>query len=164
MADKITQRKRRKPEGIYLRVEKGALVPADGYARNQLKAKGYHTGDVVSAQIKKLNNPKFDRLIHRIGQLCAANIEAFHGMGAHQVLKKLQIESNTHCEELPILLPEMGIVARQRIPLSLSFEEVDDGERHEIGRAFCRWIAKTYWPDMTPEAVEEMAESFLEEA
>lgn len=155
--------KKRKPETIYLRVEQGALVPADGYARNQLRAKGYRTGDVLSAVLKKLNNPKFDRLLHRIGQLCAANIEAFHGLGAHQVLKKLQIESNTHCEELPILLPEFGIVAKQRIPLSLNFEEVDDGERHEIGRAFCRWISLKYWPDMDAEKIEQMAENWIEE-
>ena len=154
---------KRKPETIYLRVEKGTLLPADGYARQQLKAKGYHTGDVLAATLKKLNNPKFDRLLHRIGQLCAANIEAFHGLTAHQVLKKLQIESNTHCEELPILLPEFGIVAHQRIPLSLNFEEVDDGLRHEIGRAFCRWIAEKYWPKMTPEAVEQLAENWIEE-
>lgn len=162
MSDK-PKPKRRKPEIIYLRVEKGALVPADGFAQKQLKAKGYHTRDVLAVTLKKLNNPKFDRLLHRIGQLCAANIEAFHGLGAHQVLKKLQIESNTHCEELPILLPELGIVATQRIPLSLNFEEVDDSLRHEIGLAWCRWIAKTYWPTLTPEQVEEMAESFVNE-
>lgn len=150
-------------EGIYLRVAGETLVPADNYARGQLKAKNYHTGDVVLAHLKKLNNPKFDRLLHRIGQLCAANIDAFSGLGAHQALKKLQIESNTHCDELPILLPELGIIARQRIPLSLSFDEVDDGLRHEIGRAFCRWIAKTYWPSISPEAIEEMAESFVDE-
>jgi hypothetical protein len=161
MADK--PKPKRKPEIIYLRVEKGMLVPADGFARNQLKAKGYHTGDVLAATLKKLNNPGFDRLLHRIGQLCAANIEAFHGLGAHQVLKKLQIESNTHCEDLPILLPELGIVATQRIPLSLNFEEVDDGLRHEIGLSWCRWIAKTYWTSLTPEQVEEMAESFVAE-
>ena len=160
--DKSMTRKPAK-ESIYLRLEKGALVPADSYARSQLREKGYRQGDVLKAVLTKLNNPKFDRLLHRIGQLCAKNIDAFHGLTAHQCLKKLQIESGTHCDELPILLPEFGIVAKQRIPHSLSFDSIDDGERHEIGRAFCRWISEKYWPTLSTEQVEEMAENWVEE-
>lgn len=155
--------KKSKPEQFMLRVIKGGFVPADTYTAKRLRERGYAINDVLASTLKKLNNAKFNRLLHRIGQLCAANIEAFHGLTAHQVLKKLQIESNTHCEDLPILLPEFGIVATQRIPLSLNFEDVDDGLRHEIGLAWCRWIAKTYWKTLTPEQVEEMAESFVEE-
>jgi hypothetical protein len=40
---------------------------------------------------------------------------------------------------------------------------MDEGEFHEAARAMCRFIAEKYWPDLTPEQVEQMAESFVEE-
>jgi hypothetical protein len=155
-------KRKSKPERIMLRIVKGGLQPADTYAASRLREKHYHVDDVVAADLKKLNNPKFDRLIHRIGQLCAKNIEAFEGMQAHAVLKRLQWESNTHCESMGVMVPNVGLT-EVRWPLSLSFEDVDDGLRHEIALAFCRHISKVYWPDLSPESVEEMAESFVEE-
>jgi hypothetical protein len=159
MADKRT---RSKPEVFFMRVGKGCFEPADGYARDRLRARGYRMGDVVGCTFKKLNNPGFHRLIHRIGQLCAANIEAFRGMDAHAVLKRLQWEANIACEEIGVVVPGVGM-AMMRFPKSLSFDSMDDGERHEAARAMCRHIAQKYWPTMDAEAIEEMAESFVEE-
>lgn len=155
-------RRAQKPT-VFLRVAKGALVPADAYAQSQLRAKGYTVGDVLSATLKKLNNPRFHRLMHRIGTLCAANIDSFTGMDAHQVLKRIQWEGGIGCEEMGVMVPGVGM-AMVRFPLSLSFESMDDGERHEVARAMCRYISEKYWPSMRPEQIEEMAESWVEEA
>lgn len=152
-----------KRERIYLRVGKGCLLPADNYAAGKMRERGYHMGDLVKADITKPNNPGFHRLLHRIGQLCARNIDAFAGMEPHKVLKRIQIEGNIACEELGIRIPGIGM-AIQRIPTSLSFDSMDDGERHEVARAMCRHIAEQYWPDMAPEKIEEMADSMVEEA
>lgn len=147
---------------VFLRFINGGFEPADSYASGQLRAKNYQIGDVVAAELKKLNNPKFHRLMHRIGQLCVANIEAFHGMDAHQVLKRIQWEGNIGCEEMGVMVPGVGL-AMMRFPLSLSFESMDDGERHEVTRAMCRHISAKYWPTLEPEQIEEMAESWVEE-
>jgi hypothetical protein len=156
------KRKSSKPP-VYLRVIKGALVPADAYAQGQLRAKGYAVGDVIAAELKKLNNPKFHRLMHRIGTLCAENIDSFAGMDAHQVLKRIQWEGNIGCEEMGVMVPGVGL-AMMRFPLSLSFDSMDDGERHEVARAMCRHISEKYWPSLSPEQIEEMAECWVEEA
>lgn len=162
MSEKQVKRKAPKSIPIHLRVKKGYLEPADSFAASQLRQKGYSIGDVLAVTLKKLNNPAFHRLIHRIGQLCAANIEAFIGMDAHAVLKRLQWESGVHCEECGVMVPGIGL-AVMRFPLSWAFDSMDDAERHEAGRGLCRWIAKTYWVNMTPEQIEEMAESFVDE-
>jgi hypothetical protein len=44
------------------------------------------------------------------------------------------------------------------IPRSFSFESMDQGEFYEAVKGICRYIADEYWPDMTPEQVQEMAE------
>lgn len=154
---------KRRPERIPLRVSKGALIPADSMASERLRAKGYAVNDIVFAEIKKPRNPGFHRLAHRIGTLVAENIDVFWGMSAHNVLKRLQWEANIACEEV-VVQDSDGEIRLIRWPQSLSFESMDQGEFKEVVTAFCRHIAETYWPDLDPEQIEEMADSMVEAA
>jgi len=151
-----------KRERIYLRVDRGCLIPADPYAASKLRERGYKIGDLLAAELVKPRNPKFNRLVHRIGQLVVANIDAFAGIDAHKAIKRLQIEGKVFCEEVGIHVPGYGMLV-QFIPRSLSFESLDEGEYQEAARQICRTIAERYWHDLSPEAVEEMAESFIGE-
>jgi hypothetical protein len=145
------------------RVAKGALIPADTYTESRLRERSYRIGDLLAAELTKPRNPKFNRLVHRIGQLVVANIDAFRGLDAHKAIKRIQIEGKVACEEIGIHVPGFGMLI-QFIPRSLSFESMDEGEYHEAARGICRTISERYWPTMTAEQVEEMAESFVEEA
>lgn len=149
-------------EKIFLRVVKGALVPADDYAMNKIRSRGFKVGDVLQADLVKLRNPAFNRLVHRIGGLAAANIEAFAGMDAHESLKRIQLEGNIACTQQVVDMPGIGR-CMVTIPKSLSFDNMDEGEFHETARAMCRFIAEKYWPSLTPEQIEQMAESFVGE-
>jgi len=162
LSDGYVQVKPAKKERIYLKVSKGALIPADSYAESQLRAKGYKIGDVVAASITKLRSAGFNRLVHRIGQLVVSNIEAFAGLDAHTAIKRLQIEGRIACDEIGIMIPDYGMVV-QVIPRSLSFDTMDEAEYQEAARAICRIIAQRYWKTLTPEQIELMAESFVEE-
>jgi hypothetical protein len=129
-----------KANRIYLRVVKGSLVPADNYAESQLRYRGYKVGDLLAAELKKPRNPKFNRLVHRIGQLVVANIGAFSGLDAHRAIKRLQIEGKVACEEIGIMVANYGMVI-QLIPRSLSFDSMDEGEYHEAAKGICRTIS-----------------------
>lgn len=153
---------RHKKPTFMMKVVPGGLVPADAYTSAVLRERKYSTGDIVSITISKCRHPGFHRLAHRIGSLCAANIDAFSGMDAHQVLKRLQIEADIGCEHIMLKIPGLGAV-EQRIPKSLSFDSMDEGEFRLIVKAFCHHIAEQYWPTLSPERVEEMAESFVDE-
>lgn len=145
------------------RVERGALVPADTYTWARLRERGYKIGDLLAADLTKPRSPGFWRLAHRIGTLCARNIEEFSGMDAHAVLKKLQFDANIECDVSETVIPGVGVMTH-RTPRSLSFESMDEGEFRVVTRAFCRHIAQRYWPEMDEDAVAEMAENFVEEA
>lgn len=151
-----------KRERIYFRVQKGALVPADSYAASKLRERGYAMNDLLAAELVKPRNPKFNRLVHRIGQLVVANIEAFAGMEAHSAIKRLQIEGKVACEEIGIMVANYGMVI-QLIPRSLSFESMDEGEYLIAARGICRTIAERYWPELDEDQIAEMAESFVGE-
>jgi len=145
------------------RFVKGALVPADSYTVTRIRERGYRVDDLVAVEITKPRSPGFWRLAHRIGTLCSRNIESFAGQDAHQVLKTLQLDGNIECDETKIIMPGHGELIH-RVPRSLAFENMDQGQFFEVCKAFCRHIAATYWPEMTAEAVQEMADSFVEEA
>lgn len=158
--------KRRAPEKLLLRVERGSLVPADGYTQKRLRERGYRIGDTVLAELKKPRSPGFHRLAHRLGQLVAENIEDFAGMDGHSVLKALQIEANVACDTVPAWLEIMGqrLRVNQRIPRSLSWASMDEGEFRETIRALSNYVAETYWPDLTAEQIERLAEAMPEAA
>lgn len=152
-----------KREKIYLRVSKGSLVPADPYAASKLRERGYNIGDLLSAELTKPRNPKFNRLVHRIGQLVVANIDQFAGLDAHKAIKRLQIEGKVACDEIGISIAGYGMVI-QLIPRSLGFESMDEGEYCQAARGICRTVAERYWPDMDEDQIAEMAESFVGES
>ena len=153
---------KRKPERIYLRVIKGGLCPADSYAEGQLRAKKFKIGDIIKADIRKLRNPKFNRLVHRIGQLVAANIEAFSGLDAHTCIKRIQIEGKIACDEIGIMVPGYGMVI-QFIPRSMSFDSMDEVEYHDCAKRICRLISDRYWLSLDPDQIEQMAGSMINE-
>ena len=158
----VKQATRRRPEKLMMRVEKGCIKPADHYTEEQLRARGYRVGDIIAAVLTKPRNPGFHRLAHRIGTMVAANIESFTGMSAHAVLKRLQIEARIGCEEIGIKVPGYGYVI-QFLPRSLGFESMSEDEFRPVVAGFCRHIAAEYWPDLSPEKIEEMAECWVGE-
>lgn len=147
---------KKKPERILFRVAKGSLVPGDDLALARLRARGYKLGDWVTAEIRKPRNPKFHRMAHALGHLLSENIDAFTGMNAHAVLKRLQLESGVGCEAVGIFVPGVGM-CEHRQALSLSFENLDEGEFQEIYAGLCQHVIARYWPGLDPEEIERMA-------
>lgn len=147
---------KRTPREVLLRVERGALVPLDDLSRAELKRRSFKVGDVLRAELKKGRNPEFHRLMHAFARLVAENIEAFAGLDAHSVLKRLQVEGNVGCDEIAVVFPGIG-PCTYRIPRSLSFASMDEGEFREVSRAFAAYVARTYWRTCTPEEIESMA-------
>lgn len=148
-----------KRERILLRVERGALVPADAHSQQRLREKGYRVGDILAAELIKPRHPGFWRLAHRIGALCVESIDAFHGLTAHQAIKKLQFDAGIGCDITETEIPGVGVLV-SRQPRSLAFESLDQGEFFELMKSLCRHIAETYWPHLSAEQVQEMADTF----
>lgn len=150
----------RRPERIAMVVDRigdaGVLRPADSLAAGRLRARGYRKGDAVFVEVRKPRNPRHHRLAHALGALVSEQVDDFHGLDAHSVLKRLQLESGAGCDEIAVRLA--GQMVMYRIPRSLSFESMDEGEFTETFRRLCDHIAATYWPGLDPEEIENMAQ------
>jgi hypothetical protein len=159
MPKPATTAKARKPKTLW-RVGKGMLVPYDASTAAQLRQKGYHIGDVLSAELRKPRNPKFHALAHSLGGLIAANLDPFEGVEDHAVLKRLQIEANVGCDEIAVNFPGIG-PCMYRVPRSLSFESMDEGEFKGVIASMCVYVSRKYWPSLSPEKIEAMAEVWV---
>lgn len=154
--------RKRKPRTLW-RVARGRLEPFDAFTLQQLRDKGYRVGDVLAAELTKARNPGFHRLAHQLGSLLAENLDAFTGMSAHAVLKRLQIEGRIACDEIGVIVPGIGPCA-YFVPRSLSYESMGDDEFKPTIAAMCRYVSATYWPTCSPEQIERMASAWVEAA
>jgi hypothetical protein len=145
------------------RLTNGALVPADRYSAEALKARKLGPGDVVFATLRKPRNPKFHRLAHALGQMLVENLDEFAELDSHSCLKRLQLEADIACDQMAINFPGLGPCS-YRMPRSLSFESLDQTQFEAVYTAMCRHIAERYWPSLTPERVAEMAEMMAGDA
>ena len=149
---------RRKPR-YALRVIRGGYAPADSSAASALRVT-HRVGELVFAEFTKPRNPGFHRLAHRLGEMLADNLDAFHGVGSHDVLKRLQIEANVGCDEIGLNFPGIGPCS-YRIPRSLSFESMDESEFKGVISAMCAHVARVYWPSVSAEKIEAMADVWV---
>ena len=147
---------------LAMRQINGALVPADRYSAEALKARKLGPSDVVFATLRKPRNPKFHRLAHALGQMLVENLDEFAELDSHSCLKRIQLEADIACDQMAINFPGLGPCS-YRMPRSLSFESLDQTQFEAVYTAMCRHIAARYWPSLTPERVAEMAELMAHE-
>lgn len=159
---------KRKPERIPMRfveaVVDGArrrvLVAADQMAAARLKARKFNKHDLVFAELRQPRNPKFHRFVHAFAIAIAENVEAFEGLDPHTVIKRIQLEGSIGCDEL--FIQAHGQTFPYRIPRSLSFESMDEGEFQEVYGQLREYVIRTYWPGCTEYQIEQMAQ-FIED-
>lgn len=151
-------RKSRHHETIPMRVSRGCLMPADGFAQKRLREKNFQLHEIVSVRIRRMREYWYHKWVHLFGELVAQNIPDFHGMTAHKVLKRLQAEAIIGCEEVAIRL-EDGTKATMHFPRSLAYDEMDQAEFEEVFAGFCQHIIARYWPDLDQDAIPELIEA-----
>ncbi len=110
--------------------------------------------------MKAPRNLGFHRLAHAIGGLVADHIDRYDGMGQHQALKELQFDSGIECDVTRTEIPGIGILESKQ-PRSLAFAEMEQGRFHDFVAGVCEYIAREYWPQCTPEQVEQMADAMV---
>ena len=137
-------------------------VAADTHAFRELTAK-HKAGELVFAEFTKPRNPRFHRLAHSLGALIADNIDAFAGLDPHAVLKRLQIEGGVGCDEIALNFPGVGPCS-YRVPRSLAYESMDETEFHAVIAAMCGYVSTKYWPSLTGDQIEAMADAWVEAA
>ena len=146
-----------KPKTLW-KVAKGNLTPADSYTIRLMRERGFKVGDLLAAVITKPRNPKFHSAAHQMAILLADNTDAFHGVEPHTVLKRLQIEGDIGCDNIPLIMPNVGPVS-YRVPRSLSFESMDEGDFQIVMAQLVEYVAGKYWKDFSLDLLEKQEQA-----
>ena len=150
--------------------EVGALVPAHPIDQRLMKERKFSVNREVRAELKQPRNPGFHRLAHAIGNLLVDNVEKFRGMGGHDALKAVQLESGVCCEMIemdasPVIeaildacetllgegarkvlsgvLPDLKTIPVKRAR-SIAFDEMPEDEFGVFFDGITEYIAKHY--------------------
>lgn len=146
-AKKIKAKRARRP--VYLMVrrlvdpatgeEVGALVPANAVDQRLLRERRFAVGREIRSELKQSRNPAFHRLVHAVGYLLVDHVDGFESMTAHDAIKEVQKRAGVFCEPMEIDLGSLGRVEVQ-VPRSIAFDEMDEGEFHELFRGLTDYI------------------------
>ena len=145
---------------VYMKVERGAFVPADATQYQMLKDMTIKVGDVVKVDVELIRNKKFNNLVHKIGDMVSKNIPQFSGLDAHTVIKRIQLEGCIECDIIALQLDGFGIV-EHRVPRSIAFDKMSEVRYKKASEAICEHIRLKYWQSCTDAEIEQMAELFI---
>lgn len=162
---KTTKKPTRKPEVFMYRIvnEHGGMQPADRFSYERMLDKNYRKGDLCAITVRKPRALWQHKKAHILGRMVGENIPSFEifvnkrtgRADGHKVLKRLQIESGVACESMMIMVPNVGMV-ESRIPITMAFDSMDQGDFEEFYSQICEHVSKVYWPGLTKEKIEEM--------
>lgn len=151
-------RPRSRKRSVILRImPDGSFRAADYASANALRARKFKVGDELSAELKKARNPSAWRRAHALATALIENTDDFaHYTDSHKVLKRLQMETGIGCDLILFKIAGAGLI-EQRVPLSMAFETMDDGEFQQIFTEFCNHVIKTYWPGFDQNQIERVS-------
>lgn len=140
-------------------VGRGTLTPASQADSDALRSLGLGIGEIISADIKKIKNPQFNRLVHALGRMIAENVQEFEGRSDyHCIIKDLQREFMVCCERE---IFKFGSGENQETFIRVvaqSLGKMDQAQFQDFYSQICHHVAKKYWPDLDADAVKKMAE------
>jgi len=156
--------KNRSADAVYARVtEAGTFEPTDQVSRDMLRKKKLRRGDLVRLVIMKPRDLSQWKKAHELGTFIAQNLEPFERFqmengrtDSHGALKHLQFLSGVECEEAEVTLPD-GRVVFARMPVSLAYDEMDEGRFQAAYAGFCQYLINTWWSDMDEHEIENAA-------
>lgn len=121
----------------------------------------YRRGDIVRAIFEKPRDEAFHRRVHLIGSFIAENVQAFHGMKSHDVIKRLQREAKAFCETVQMVFPEISPDPIEvTIAQSIAYDDMDDGDFKLLTRQIIDHACAKHLAAITPEVFAEMLELY----
>ena len=137
----------------------GALVPLTNVDRNIMRARKYHKGQEIRADMKKPRNYKFFALAHGIGQIMIDNLEEFEKFGedAHAAFKELQTMTGVECDLVKYELGDGTEIYRTE-PRSIAFDEMEEGAFSLLVDAAYKLIQRKFWDRLTEDAKANFVE------
>lgn len=131
-------------EWSHYRKQGDYLVPACTEAkRYQSKLQD---GDIVRGKMTKPRSITFNSGAHMICSFLIENMAQFESYEAHNLLKRLQVESDTECEHIYIHVDGVGMIL-SRQARSFSFADMGQEQFDKAIQKITEHVQVKYWPE-----------------
>ncbi len=136
----------------------GCLVPVGHADRDILRKKKLKVGARIRTTVSKERSYGQHKYVHRLGQFIEQNVEGFEGKDAHAIVKQLQVDGDIMCDRERLQIEGFEGYLIRKVPRSMAFDEIDEGEFQQFVSQLCAHIAAKYLPTLSPEQVAEAIE------
>jgi len=105
-------------------------------------------GDVIRGDMTKPRSVTFNNGVHKIMEFLIANMEPFESYEEHNLLKRMQVESDTECEHIYINVDGVGMIL-SRQARSFSFDQMGQERYAAAVQKITEHVQRKYWPEFS---------------
>lgn len=105
-------------------------------------------GDVIRGDMTKPRSVTFNNGVHKIMEFLIANMEQFESYEEHNLLKRMQVESDTECEHIYIHVDGVGMIL-SRQARSFSFDRMGQEKYAAAVQKITEHVQRKYWAEFS---------------
>lgn len=103
-------------------------------------------GDIIRGDMTKPRSITFNNAAHKIADFLIENMEQFESYEAHNLLKRMQVESDTECEHIYIHVDGVGMIL-SRQARSFSFDQMGQERYAAAVQKITEHVQRKYWQE-----------------
>lgn len=105
-------------------------------------------GDVVRGDITKPRSITFNNGVHKVMEFLIEHMEQFESYDEHNLLKRMQVESDTECEHIYIHVDGVGMILSRQAN-SFSFDKMGQERYAKAVDKIVKHIQGKYWAEFS---------------
>ena len=105
-------------------------------------------GDVIRGDLTKPRSITFNNGVHKVMEFLIEHMEQFESYDEHNLLKRMQVESDTECEHIYIHVDGVGMILTIQAR-SFSFDNMGQERYAKAVDKIVAHVQRKYWPDFS---------------
>lgn len=111
-------------------------------------------GDVIRGDMTKPRSITFNNAAHKIADFLIENMEQFESYEAHNLLKRMQVESDTECDHIYIHVDGVGMILTIQAR-SFSFDKMGQERYAKAVQRIIEHVRCKYWAEFSMDLLKK---------
>lgn len=121
-------------------------MPACSEAKRYLA--NLEDGDVIRGDLTKPRSITYNNGVHKVMEFLIDHMEQFESYDEHNLLKRMQVESDTECEHIYIHVDGVGMILSRQAN-SFSFDKMGQERYAKAVQKIVEHIQGKYWKEFS---------------
>ena len=111
-------------------------------------------GDVIRGDLTKPRSIVFNNGVHKVMEFLIENMEQFESYDEHNLLKRMQVESDTECDHIYIHVDGVGMVLTIQAR-SFSFDKMGQERYAKAVDKIVAHVQRKYWAEFSMDLLKK---------